>query len=247
MVSFSMPRSMLESRVMWVFFVCLFQRVIQLNILEDRSVSDKAQWDSAIKFMEETLKEKLKQSQCLCLSLSYFLPSLSQSVTLCLTFCLLWVSLCLSHFLPSLSQTVSLVSLSAFSESVCVCVSHFLPSLSQSVSLCLTFCLLWVWSQCPSQCNILRHGVCHGVTVCTCELLRVCHTVCYTVMCVCHCGLFCVCHCVFHCVSSGGAAAADDRARGVGPVASLAEQHWRPPRSPGRPAGAAENAQLLTG
>ena len=52
-----------------------------------------------------------------------------------------------------------------------------------------------------------------------------CHTVCYTVMCVCHCGLFCVCHCVFHCVSSGGAAAADDRARGVGPVASLAEQH----------------------
>lgn len=38
-------------------------RVIQLNILEDRSVSDKAQWDAAIKFMEETLKGRLKQTE----------------------------------------------------------------------------------------------------------------------------------------------------------------------------------------
>ncbi|XP_070183367.1 dynamin-like GTPase OPA1, mitochondrial isoform X3 [Littorina saxatilis] len=38
-------------------------RVIQLNILEDRSVSDKAQWDSAIKFMEEILRERLKQTE----------------------------------------------------------------------------------------------------------------------------------------------------------------------------------------
>ncbi|KAK7501859.1 hypothetical protein BaRGS_00006945 [Batillaria attramentaria] len=38
-------------------------RVIQLNILEDRSVTDKTQWDSAIRFMEETLKTKLKQTE----------------------------------------------------------------------------------------------------------------------------------------------------------------------------------------
>ncbi|XP_067659659.1 dynamin-like GTPase OPA1, mitochondrial isoform X2 [Haliotis asinina] len=38
-------------------------RVIQVNILEDRSVTDKRHWDSAIKFMEDTLKEKLKQSE----------------------------------------------------------------------------------------------------------------------------------------------------------------------------------------
>ena len=81
-------------------------------------MSDKAQWDSAIKFMEDTLKEKLKQSQCLCLSLSHFLPSLSQSVSHFLPS--LSQSVSLSHFLPSLSPTVSLVSLSAFSESVCI-------------------------------------------------------------------------------------------------------------------------------
>jgi optic atrophy protein 1 len=40
------------------------QRVIQVNILEDRSVTDKHQWDAAIRFMEETLKERLKQSEC---------------------------------------------------------------------------------------------------------------------------------------------------------------------------------------
>ncbi|KAL8571100.1 hypothetical protein ACOMHN_010561 [Nucella lapillus] len=38
-------------------------RVIQLNILEDRAVTDKVQWDSAIKFMEETLREKLQQTE----------------------------------------------------------------------------------------------------------------------------------------------------------------------------------------
>ena len=30
-------------------------------------MSDKLQWDSAIKFMEETLKEKLQQSECILL------------------------------------------------------------------------------------------------------------------------------------------------------------------------------------
>ncbi|BFZ23760.1 hypothetical protein BsWGS_26797 [Bradybaena similaris] len=34
-------------------------RVIQLNTLEDRSVHDKEQWDKAVRFMEETMKEKL--------------------------------------------------------------------------------------------------------------------------------------------------------------------------------------------
>ncbi|XP_041377783.1 dynamin-like 120 kDa protein, mitochondrial isoform X2 [Gigantopelta aegis] len=38
-------------------------RVIQLNVLEDRSVTDKQQWDQAIKFMEDTLKDKVKQAE----------------------------------------------------------------------------------------------------------------------------------------------------------------------------------------
>ena len=35
-------------------------RVIQLNTLEDRSVHDKQHWDGAIKFLEESLKEKIE-------------------------------------------------------------------------------------------------------------------------------------------------------------------------------------------
>jgi hypothetical protein len=35
-------------------------RVIQLNTLEDRSVSEKQQWDSAVKFLENSVKEKLQ-------------------------------------------------------------------------------------------------------------------------------------------------------------------------------------------
>ena len=34
-------------------------RVIQLNALEDRSVSDKQQWDAACKFLEDAVKEKM--------------------------------------------------------------------------------------------------------------------------------------------------------------------------------------------
>jgi optic atrophy protein 1 len=36
-------------------------RVIQSNALEDRSVPDKQSWDSAIKFMEKMIQEKLKE------------------------------------------------------------------------------------------------------------------------------------------------------------------------------------------
>lgn len=42
--------------------VCLRQRVIQHNALEDRSITDKPQWDAAIQFMEETLHSRLKDS-----------------------------------------------------------------------------------------------------------------------------------------------------------------------------------------
>ncbi|XP_075213252.1 opa1 mitochondrial dynamin like GTPase isoform X2 [Lycorma delicatula] len=35
-------------------------RVIQLNTLEDRSVKEKQQWDSAVKFLENSIKDKLK-------------------------------------------------------------------------------------------------------------------------------------------------------------------------------------------
>ncbi|KAI4464472.1 dynamin [Holotrichia oblita] len=38
-------------------------RVIQLNTLEDRSVSDKRDWDSAVKFLESSVKNKLKQNE----------------------------------------------------------------------------------------------------------------------------------------------------------------------------------------
>ncbi len=40
-----------------------FQRVIQVNTLEDRSVNDKNQWDSALKFMETAVKDRLEQSK----------------------------------------------------------------------------------------------------------------------------------------------------------------------------------------
>jgi len=38
-------------------------RVMQVNTLEDRSVPDKHQWDSAIRFMESALKDKLDQTE----------------------------------------------------------------------------------------------------------------------------------------------------------------------------------------
>ncbi|ETE60922.1 Dynamin-like protein, partial [Ophiophagus hannah] len=41
------------------------QRVIQHNALEDRSISDKQQWDAAIQFMEETLQSRLKDRSSL--------------------------------------------------------------------------------------------------------------------------------------------------------------------------------------
>lgn len=45
-----------------VLLVCVWQRVIQHNALEDRSITDKPQWDAAIQFMEETLHSRLKDS-----------------------------------------------------------------------------------------------------------------------------------------------------------------------------------------
>ncbi|KAL1023299.1 hypothetical protein UPYG_G00038900 [Umbra pygmaea] len=39
-------------------------RVIQHNALEDRSITDKPQWDAAIEFMEETLQARLKDTDC---------------------------------------------------------------------------------------------------------------------------------------------------------------------------------------
>lgn len=48
----------------------LDQRVIQHNALEDRSITDKPQWDAAIQFMEETLQSRLKDSM-LAVIISY--------------------------------------------------------------------------------------------------------------------------------------------------------------------------------
>ncbi|XP_018574590.1 dynamin-like 120 kDa protein, mitochondrial isoform X2 [Anoplophora glabripennis] len=38
-------------------------RVIQLNALEDRTISDKRDWDQAVKFLESAVKDKLKESE----------------------------------------------------------------------------------------------------------------------------------------------------------------------------------------
>ncbi|XP_044266136.1 dynamin-like 120 kDa protein, mitochondrial isoform X2 [Tribolium madens] len=38
-------------------------RVIQLNTLEDRTVGDKRDWDAAVKFLENSVKDKLKQTE----------------------------------------------------------------------------------------------------------------------------------------------------------------------------------------
>lgn len=38
-------------------------RVIQLNTLEDRTVGDKRDWDSAVKFLESSIKDKLKNTE----------------------------------------------------------------------------------------------------------------------------------------------------------------------------------------
>lgn len=38
-------------------------RVIQLNTLEDRTVGDKRDWDQAVKFLESSVKDKLKETE----------------------------------------------------------------------------------------------------------------------------------------------------------------------------------------
>lgn len=38
-------------------------RVIQLNTLEDRSVHDKTEWDQAVKFLEQSVKDKLEHTE----------------------------------------------------------------------------------------------------------------------------------------------------------------------------------------
>lgn len=40
-------------------------RVIQLNTLEDRTVADKRDWDAAVKFLETSVKDKLKHNESL--------------------------------------------------------------------------------------------------------------------------------------------------------------------------------------
>ena len=49
----------IETKMLLTVVFCPCQRVIQLTALEDWSVSEKQQWDSAVKFMESTLQEEL--------------------------------------------------------------------------------------------------------------------------------------------------------------------------------------------
>lgn len=65
----------LKNNKMWLqasVCVSVWQRVIQHNALEDRSITDKPQWDAAIQFMEETLQSRLKDSM-LAINLSHLL------------------------------------------------------------------------------------------------------------------------------------------------------------------------------
>jgi len=48
---------------MWEDKASEMLRVIQLNTLEDRSVHDKQHWDGAIKFLEESLKDKIEVNE----------------------------------------------------------------------------------------------------------------------------------------------------------------------------------------
>lgn len=66
----------------------VLQRVIQHNALEDRSISDKQQWDAAIHFMEETLQSRLKDSELCHVFCSRVLFSLGQFLNLVHWFCI---------------------------------------------------------------------------------------------------------------------------------------------------------------
>eukprot|EP00094_Tigriopus_californicus_P012573 TCALIF_12157-PA protein Name:"Similar to OPA1 Dynamin-like 120 kDa protein, mitochondrial (Gallus gallus)" AED:0.10 eAED:0.11 QI:168/0.81/0.91/0.95/0.86/0.86/23/220/1024 len=48
-----------EDRAAEMLSIYVVERVIQLNTLEDRNVSDKTQWDNALRFLEESLQEKI--------------------------------------------------------------------------------------------------------------------------------------------------------------------------------------------
>lgn len=66
----------------------VLQRVIQHNALEDRSISDKQQWDAAIHFMEETLQSRLKDSELCRVFYSCVLFKLGQFLDLVHRFCM---------------------------------------------------------------------------------------------------------------------------------------------------------------
>ncbi len=47
----------------YFIFKNFFFRVIQVNTLEDRNVTDKLQWDHAVSFLEKAIKTKLDQTE----------------------------------------------------------------------------------------------------------------------------------------------------------------------------------------
>ena len=51
------------NRHVWEDKAAEMLRVIQLNALEDRNVTDKAQWDSAIAFLEKSLQQKIESNE----------------------------------------------------------------------------------------------------------------------------------------------------------------------------------------
>lgn len=58
-------------------------KVIQLNALEDRTISTKQQWDSALQFLESSLKERYEQSR---LQISLFRVKLPETAVFFLNF-----------------------------------------------------------------------------------------------------------------------------------------------------------------
>uniref|UniRef100_A0A4W6DQF9 Dynamin-like GTPase OPA1, mitochondrial n=1 Tax=Lates calcarifer TaxID=8187 RepID=A0A4W6DQF9_LATCA len=55
--------SLVNTQVYREYILADIGRVIQHNALEDRSITDKPQWDAAIQFMEETLQSRLKDTE----------------------------------------------------------------------------------------------------------------------------------------------------------------------------------------
>ncbi|CDQ85842.1 unnamed protein product, partial [Oncorhynchus mykiss] len=136
-------------------------RVIQHNTLEDRSITDKPQWDAAIQFMEETLQARLKDS-------GLYTPTMTSPL-----FCHM---LYLLHLLSGLWSDMSDIQIFLpLLSLLCLSYYHYLCSSYLSTTALHVFCLYissltWIkdtWHQLYRRhflqkalhhCNLCRRG-----------------------------------------------------------------------------------------